>query len=155
MDGIDHRITKFIRRHHVMTLATVGESGPWSGPWCANIFYAYMPDENMFVFTTAHDTRHGMQGLANSQVAASIVLETKVVGRIRGLQIAGRMIPRERMDSSVAAQARKVYLRRFPFAAAMELDLWILRPQHYKYTDNTLGFGKKLEWEVSEVSPRL
>jgi uncharacterized protein YhbP (UPF0306 family) len=74
-----------------MTLATVSEQGSWS----AHVFYAWMPDADALVFTTDPETRHGREMLANPSVSAGIVLETKVVGRIRGVQITGKVWSRE------------------------------------------------------------
>ena len=70
---------------------------------------------------------------------ASVVLETKVVGRVEGLQLCGKAA---RADEA----ARRAYLRRFPYAALAELTLWAIAPDFMKFTDNTLGFGKKLIW---------
>ena len=140
----DRRIVKFIRRHHVLTLGTCTDDGPW----CANIFYAYVPERNLFVYTTAPQTRHGREAAMNPHVSASIVLETKVVGRVRGLQIAGHT----QQVAEGESFARAVYLKRFPYAAAAKLDLWILEPSYMKFTDNTLGFGRKLIWEAPPVS---
>lgn len=138
---VDERIVKFISKHHVLTLATVAEHG---APYCANCFYAYDRERNLFVFTSGGDTRHGMQMTADSRVAASIVLETRIVGRVQGLQICGRA---ERAD---AAAARR-YIARFPYAAVADLTLWALAPAYMKYTDNTLGFGKKLIWQAEQL----
>lgn len=134
------KIVGFIRMHHVMTLATVADGQPW----CSNIFYAYIPASNLFVFASEFHTRHIAEALANLYVAGSIVLETKIVGRVQGLQLTGTTRPMSVEDGD---NLRKAYLKRFPYAAAMSLDLWVLDPAYMKFTDNTLGFGKKLVWE--------
>lgn len=134
------KITAFIRKHHVMTLATAGAD---TLPWCAHLFYAWMPDEKCFVFTTDPATRHGAEMSANPHVAAAIALETRIVGRVQGLQIEGEVRQAEGDDFE---RARKAYLKRFPYAAVVELQLWTLEPTLMKLTDNTLGFGKKLIW---------
>lgn len=140
MQAPDPRIVKFIRRHHVMTIATCHDRQPW----CANMFYAYMVTENILVFTSGDHTRHISESLVNSRAAASIVLETKVVGRLQGLQAAG-VVRKPGQDEEQAA--KKAYLKRFPYAAAADLSFWVFEPYSLKYTDNTLGFGKKLFWE--------
>ena len=80
---------------------------------------------------------------ANDSVALSIVLETRIVGRVQGLQVAGKA---HRGDD----EARKSYIKRFPYAAAADLELWMVEPTFMKLTDNTLGFGKKLIWQSEE-----
>jgi len=41
------------------------------------------------VFTTDIDTRHGQEFLKNPLVAGSVVLETMIIGKIRGIQFQG------------------------------------------------------------------
>jgi uncharacterized protein YhbP (UPF0306 family) len=151
-------IAAFIGRHHVMTLATVGGGTPATStghegarPWVAHAFYAWMGDERWFVFMNNPATRHGTEMSACPHVAAAIALETRVVGRLQGLQIEGEV--RMAADADLDA-ARRAYLRRFPYAVVMEQPMWILCPTLMKLTDNTLGFGKKLIWERDFNSAR-
>lgn len=157
MAAVDpEKFETFIRRHHVMTLATVGVDG---APWVAHAFYAWMPDGNFgageggeagagsagsFVFMNNPSTRHGAEMSANARVAAGIALETRIVGRLQGVQIEGTVL---RPEGDLLEKARKAYLKRFPYATVMEQPLWVLSPDRMKLTDNTLGFGKKLIWE--------
>lgn len=134
---MDERIVKFIKKHHVLTLATSVDNVPY----CANAFYAYDAKRNRFIFTSATSTRHGEEMTKNPIIAASIVWETKLVGRIQGLQLTGRVVRADEQDS-------KVYVGKLPYTALAELTLWTIEPQGIKYTDNTLGFGKKLIWNV-------
>jgi uncharacterized protein YhbP (UPF0306 family) len=140
MEIVDRRIAGFIRGHHVMTLACNGGGQVW----CANLFYSYIPEDNIFVFTTAEDTRHGeMMASGGGGVAASVVLETWRVGRLRGLQLQGTAW---RPEGEMLSRAKSSYIKRFPYALAADLTLWVLRPTMMKLTDNRLGFGKKLLW---------
>jgi len=140
MKSPEKRIIEFIGRHHVLTLATCYDNIPW----CANCFYAYLEDENAFVFTSDTDTRHIREGVENNHVSGSVVLETETIGKIRGIQFSGTLEPAEGKQGT---KAKKVYLKRFPYAALMNTKLWILKLHHIKMTDNRLGFGKKLIWE--------
>jgi len=134
-EAINERFVRFLRRHHVLTLATVEEGVPY----CSNAFYCYDKERNLLVFTSDPATRHAQEMERNPRVAASVVLETKIVGRVQGLQLCGTAA---RADET----ARRAYLKRFPYAALAELTLWAIRPDYMKLTDNTLGFGKKLIW---------
>ena len=58
----------FIRKHHVMTLATVSEGRPW----CANLFYAFDAESVSFVFTSDRATRHGSEMMTSGEVARTI-----------------------------------------------------------------------------------
>jgi len=137
---VDKRIARFLKRHHVLTVATTVNNETW----CANCYYAYLEEENLFVFTTDPETRHGKEFLQNPFVAGSVVLETKVIGKIRGIQFQGTV---SEPTGSVFEKANTAYLKRFPVAVLMETHLWILKPSILKMTDNRLGFGKKLIWK--------
>jgi uncharacterized protein len=136
---IDKRIIKFFRKHHVLTIATSLENEPW----CASCFYAYLEEENALVFTSDLKTRHGQEFLKNPEVAGNIYLETKIIGRIRGIQFRGRI---SELQDEMSAKARSAYLKRFPVAMLMDTHLWVVKLTQIKMTDNRLGFGKKLIW---------
>jgi uncharacterized protein YhbP (UPF0306 family) len=140
MSSVDPRITEFIKEHHVLTLASCSENEPW----CANCFYVYLEKENAFVFTSDMGTKHVSDSLEQPLVAGSVVLETNIIGKIRGLQFQGEMIKLENGELNVA---KKAYLKRFPVAMLMKTTLWVVKPVLLKYTDNRLGFGKKLIWK--------
>ena len=137
---IDKRIIDFIKRHHVLTLATVSSEGD---PYCAACFYAYDKERNCLIFTSDNATRHAQEMLQNSKVAIGITLETRIVGKVQGVQICGTA---KRGDEADKAQ----YIKRFPYAAVAPLNIWAIEPSFIKLTDNTLGFGKKLIWNSQE-----
>jgi Uncharacterized protein conserved in bacteria len=136
---IDKRIIKFFRKHHVLTIAT----SAGNEPWCASCFYVYLEDENALVFTSDLKTRHGQEFLKNPEVAGNILLETSVIGKIRGIQFRGTI---SEPEGAVAAKAKSAYLKRFPIAMLMDTHLWVVSLTYIKFTDNRLGFGKKIIW---------
>lgn len=123
----------------MLSIATVSEKGPW----CASCFYARDEENNTLVITTDPATRHGAEFRANPQVAGTIALETKRIGRIRGVQFTGTI---SEPTGDGLRRARTVYLKRFPYAALTEIHLWVICLRHIKLTDNRLGFGKKIIW---------
>ena len=142
---IDSKVIRFFRKHHVLTIATTVDNEPW----CANCFYVYLEEENALVFTSDYETRHGKEFLKNSLVAGSVVLETMVIGKIRGIQFQGII---SEPDDGLLSKAKTAYRKRFPVAALMDTHLWIVRLTFIKMTDNRLGFGKKLIWNVDSIS---
>ena len=136
---VDKRIVKFFKRHHVLNIATSDENKPW----CASCFYVYLEKENILVFTTDLKTRHGKDFIRNPNVAGSVALETMIIGKIRGVQFQGIV---SEPEGEIASLVRNTYLKRFPVAMLMETRLWIVKLTYIKYTDNRLGFGKKLIW---------
>lgn len=135
-------LSKFISKHHVMTIATIGEGGT---PRTANLFYAYDTDNDAFIFTSSLSTAHGSDMCSRPFVGANIVLESSNIGSLEGLQIEG--IARRPESDSELSRIKKIYLKRFPFAIALELELWSLSVDFMKMTDNKLGFGKKIIWK--------
>ncbi len=139
----EKRITNFIKEHHVLTLATSNTKESW----CCNCFYTYLEDEAALLFTSDSDTKHILMVMENPNVSGSIVLETKVVGKIRGIQFMGELHKVENIEHS---KYRLKYLKKFPFAIVINTDLWIVKLNLIKMTDNRLGFGKKLYWNREE-----
>jgi hypothetical protein len=135
------KIANFIAKHHVMSLATSADSELS----ICNLFYAYKADELCFVVASSDETTHIQNILKNSKVAGSIVLETKTIGKIQGLQFRGKFVSLE--DSGL----KKLYFKEFPYAIAMNPKLWQIKIEWFKFTDNTLGFGKKIIWQEASL----
>ncbi len=73
-----------------------------------------------------------------------MVLETMVIGKIRGIQFRGVVsLPKDQL----AQKVKNAYLKRFPVAVLMDTTIWIVELTFIKMTDNRFGFGKKLIWE--------
>jgi uncharacterized protein YhbP (UPF0306 family) len=136
---IDSRVIRFFKKHHVLTVATT----VLNKPWCANCFYVYLEEENAIVFTTGSDTRHGKEFVKNPLIAGSVVLETMLIGKLRGIQFQGIV---SEPEGEILRRAESAYLKRFPVVALMDTQLWVVKLTLIKMTDNRLGFGKKLIW---------
>lgn len=139
MNEPDKRIVKFIKEHHVLTLATAIENQPY----ISHCYFVYLSEENVFIFTSDKKTRHINQIEKNQKVAAGIALETKVVGKIRGLQITGKV---EEATGDWLSKTKIAYLKKYPFALLHIETMWLLKPDFFKLTDNRLGFGTKIIW---------
>ncbi|MBD3824151.1 MAG: pyridoxamine 5'-phosphate oxidase family protein [Epsilonproteobacteria bacterium] len=130
------KISAFLAKHHVMSLATM--SGDELS--VCSLFYAYDKQTNTFIVASSDTTTHIAHIMQNPQVAGNIYLETKIVGKIQGVQFKGHF------SHAKDDEAKRIYLTRFPYAAAMTPKLWRIEVESFKMTDNTLGFGKKLLW---------
>jgi len=139
----EKKIVDFIAEHHVLTLAVSRDNIPY----CATCFYVYQKDENRFLVTSDPETRHirDITESGNYFIAGAIALETRIVGKIRGVQFTGALHPIEEKEQK---RARAAYLKRFPVARLVPgLHLWEIVPDFIKLTDNRLGFGKKQVWK--------
>ena len=76
-------------------------------------------------------------------MAGTVVLETKTVAKIEGVQFRGEFLELEDED------LKRLYFKTFPYAIAMNPKLWQIKVNYFKLTDNTLGFGKKIIWTPS------
>jgi uncharacterized protein len=132
-------MSHFLKKHHVMSLA-VSDS---KEVWVAHCFYAYDSERNWIVFTSDDETRHVKMMETEKNVSVSVALETRVIGKIQGIQMSG--IVWHPVDKEYD-KAMIIYLKRFPYAAVMKTSFWIFSPGYAKMTDNALGFGKKLIW---------
>lgn len=135
------KITAFIEKHHVMSLATTNGRKPG----VCSLFYAFDASSLSFVVASSEDTLHVKNVLKNPAVAGNILLETEEIGRIEGLQFDGIMTPTH--ESSL----KKLYFKRFPYAVAMLPKLWQIEVKTFKLTDNKLGFGKKIIYSCASL----
>lgn len=138
------KIVDFIKEHHVLTLAV----SDGSDIWCSHAFYAFIEEELLFVITSDNKTRHiSIINKNPGLVAGAICLETETIGLIRGLQFKAVA---NKCDDSMTSRYRLKYLKRFPYAVLKGGELWTLRITEAKFTDNRLGFGKKLLWNEND-----
>lgn len=131
------KIVSFIDKHHVMSLATALEDEVS----VCSLFYAYEKEKKCFVVASNDETLHIQHISKNNKVAGNILLETKTVGKIQGLQFRGLFLPME--DEGL----KKIYFKAFPHARVMNPKLWYIDVDYFKLTDNQLGFGKKIIWQ--------
>lgn len=130
------KIQSFIKEHHVLTLATYNDEDISA----CSLFYAYEPEKKVFVVASNEDTRHIQHIHKNNKIAGNILLETKEIGKIQGLQFRG--VFHENEDKELS----KLYFKTFPYALTLQPKLWIIEVDYFKLTDNRLGFGKKIIW---------
>jgi uncharacterized protein len=135
------KINSFISEHHVMSLATTYDDGINN----CSLFYAYSTQLNAFVVASSDDTNHIRDIKNNAKIAGNIFLETKTIGKIRGLQFKGEFLELHNKELT------ELYFKTFPYARALVPKLWQIKVSYFKMTDNRLGFGKKIIWEDSSL----
>jgi uncharacterized protein YhbP (UPF0306 family) len=141
-----NRVLALLGEHHVMTLATAGNDGPWA----AAVFYAN--DGLKLYFLSAPSTRHAQHLAANPRVAATIQRDYDDWPGIRGLQIEGTAREVAPQDE---ARVRALYQSRYPLIGggagvprkileALDRIRWYeLVPEDIHLIDNTLGFAHR------------
>lgn len=136
----DKAIENFIQSQTALSIATSTNDIPY----CATCFYAYAEEKQALIFKSGKETQHIMAALQNKQVAGTILPDKLVTGSVKGIQFNGVFIDPE---GEMLDEARKIYYKKYPFALAFPGELWMVELHSIKFTDNTLGFGKKLKWE--------
>ena len=132
-------INRWLVKQHVVSWCVANQGALW----CANAFYLYDAQKVAFYILSEEKTRHSQMAGSQASVAGTVSGQPKTVARIRGVQFAGEIRKLEEAES-VALRAR--YNRRFPVANMLSAPMWEIRLHELKFTDNTLGFGKKLHW---------
>ena len=129
------KIEAFLAEHHLLSLATSQNNRPQS----ASLFYAYNSDEKTLLVASDTTTEHMQNVLGNNKVSGTVALETDEVGKIRGIQFTATMDQANKEEG-------QFYFKAFPYAKVMRPQLWVIKLEKVKMTDNRLGFGKKLFW---------
>ncbi|WP_312212015.1 YhbP family protein [Pseudescherichia sp.] len=132
-------IHRWLAKQHVVTWCVASEGDLW----CANAFYYYDPQRIAFYVMSEDRTRHAQMSGHHAPVAGTVNGQPKTVALIRGVQFKGEI---RRLEGAESEAARERYNRRFPVARAMSAPVWEILLDEIKFTDNTLGFGKKLHW---------
>ena len=139
MNSSLQKIEEFISQHHVMSLATSNENELS----VCSLFYTYDSLSQSFVVVSSDETTHIQNISKNPQIAGNILLETKKVGEIKGLQFRGNF------SELKETKLKLLYFKEFPYALALNPKLWQIKVEFFKMTDNSFGFGKKLIWTES------
>ncbi|VYT62774.1 YhbP family protein [Metakosakonia massiliensis] len=132
-------ISRWLAKQHVVSWCV--SSG--DALWCANAFFVFDPQKVAFYLLSEDKTRHARMTGEQAKVAGTVSGQPKTVALIRGLQFSGEI---RRLSEEESVEPRARYNRRFPVARVLSAPMWEIRLHELKFTDNTLGFGKKLYW---------
>ena len=143
---MNEKITAFISKQTCGNLCCVDKDGK---PWCFSFFYAFNKAEGLLYYKSSEDTRHSGIIMKNPFVAGTILPDKLSLLQIKGVQFEGTVIP---FEDFLAKGAYSAYHKKFPFSIAMPGQIWTIRLEEIKYTDNSLGFGTKLKWNRAEMS---
>ena len=132
-------INRWLAKQHVVTWCVYDDGEMW----CANAFYYYDPERVAFYVMSEDKTRHAQMSGPCAPIAGTVNGQPKTVALIRGVQFKGEI---RRLEGLESEAARNAYNRRFPVARMLPAPVWEIRLDEVKFTDNTLGFGKKMHW---------
>lgn len=135
------KISSFLSEHHVLSLATTTTQELS----VCSLFYRYFPKRNIFIVASSEETNHIKHIQSNPTVAGNILLETKEVAKIQGVQFRGTFSELKDITN------KELYFEAFPYAREMNPKLWQIDVKYFKMTDNTLGFANKIIWKDSSL----
>jgi len=127
------------------TFATIACSRPNHQPYCFTCFYVFEETENRLIFKSSGTTYHEQLMREFPMLAGSILPDKLSRWHIRGLQFEAQVHATN--DQDLLSRAGNLYHRAHPAALAMPGKIWLIDLLKVKFTDNKLGFGKKLSWE--------
>lgn len=134
------QIVTFLNDSSVVTIATSIDNHPY----CAACYFAYVPEAQLLAFKSDSDTKHIEDALQNHFVAGSILPNKIVKSKPKGIQFTGIF---NKAENDIGEKAKWAYLKKFPVAGIFRGDIWVIALSKVKFTDNTLLFGKKMQWE--------
>lgn len=114
-------------------------------PYCAPVFYVWDNSKNYFIIKSSATTKHFTGAVSTGIVAGSVLPDVTEITHIQGLQFTGTCkVP---SDTEEELLVRKQYYSQYPIGKLIDGDFLIMTPEKFKFTDNRMGFGKKLLWE--------
>ncbi|MCX6205800.1 MAG: pyridoxamine 5'-phosphate oxidase family protein [Bacteroidetes bacterium] len=113
-------------------------------PYCFTCFYAVDLKEGLLYFKSSSDSNHAGYLKSNQFVAGTILPDKLNKLQVKGIQFEGTVLE---FDDILTKSAGLHYYKTNPMAVAMAGEIWTVQLNRVKYTDSTLGFGKKIIWE--------
>ena len=142
---MNERIIDFMTHQRVANICCVDAK---NRPYCFSSFYVFDAEKKLLYFKSGPSTHHSQILQQNSIVAGTIQPDRLNPLAIKGIQFTGQIVLSK---NEPGLHAESIYHKRYPFALGMAGDIWVLQLQTIKMTDNTLSFGKKLNWQLTRL----
>lgn len=138
---MNEQITKFIAQQTCASICCVDAV---NNPYCFSCFYAFNAKEGLLYYKSSLDTKHSQIILEHPFVAGTILPDKLNKLHIKGLQFEGEVLS---VSHPEAKEAAAFYYKAHPLAMAIGGEIWTIKISSIKYTDSSLGFGKKIGWK--------
>lgn len=138
---MNESIIRFFEQQSCATVCCTNDQGL---PWCFSCYYAFDAANSLLYFKSSPGAHHAGLLAKNPAVAGTVLPDKLSKLLVKGIQFEGTVLPKE---DPLAAHALGHYLRKNPLAVAIAGDIWTIRIDSIKFTDSSLGFGKKLTWK--------
>ncbi|PJO77272.1 hypothetical protein GJV52_04450 [Neisseria brasiliensis] len=141
MNALPHNMAKFLQRNHVVSIATQSSTGEL---WSACCFYVFDEANAQLIVLTSQTTQHGSNMAAQPRIAGTISGQPDSITKISGIQFQAQA--KCLTDEAERKAAVALFYHAHPVARAMKSDVWALRLDKVKFTDNKLVFAQKTHW---------
>ena len=141
---MEDRIIKFISEQ---TCASICCADQPDSPYCFSCVYAFDSEEKLLYYKSSAGTRHSEILLHHPAVAGTILPDKLNMLHIKGIQFEGIVLP---ADHPFARHASARYYKKHPLALTQPGSIWTIQLNFIKFTDSSLGFGKKITWNRQE-----
>ena len=141
---MDKAIMNFIEKQKVVSVSCLDEQ---NHPYCFSAFYTFDKVNRQLYFKSSSSSHHAHYLHENKIVAGTILPDKLNMLAIRGIQFTGCII----QGSIVQHRAAAEYHKQHPYALAIPGEIWAIRLDTIKMTDNTIGIGKKICWQREDL----
>lgn len=141
MSPIPADIIAFLEKQTCASVCCVDEQG---NPYSFSCFYAFNGTEGLLYYKSSATTRHSLLLQQNAKVSGTILPDKLKKMLVQGVQFTGRLIT---SAAPLTKNAATKYHLRFPFALAMQGEVWAIQLETIKMTDSGKAFGKKTTWQ--------
>lgn len=143
-ESIHPNISLFLEKQTCASICCIDEQG---NPYCFSCFYVFNNGDGILYFKSALSAHHSPILLKNPVVAGTVLPDKLNTLQVKGIQFEGELLP---ADHLLAKKAAAGYYKKNPAAVVIPGEIWTIRINHIKFTDNTLGFGTKITWYRGE-----
>jgi len=140
---MNDKMISFLKNQTCASISGIDADG---NPYCFNCFYVFDAENGSIYFKSSAETFHGQCMLNNQNVAGTILPDKLNKLALKGIQFTGRIS----FDEELKERAVATYHREYPLALAMHGQVWKIKLLSAKLTDNSLGFGKKIKWNLEK-----
>ncbi len=149
--ALRQRVQAYLGDHHVMTLATSGDEGPWA----AAVFYVH--EGRTVYFLSAPTSRHCRNIAISPRVSATIQEDYSDWKTIKGVQMEGVAT---RLSGDQEERIRGLYGAKFPLIGALadapsaivkamaKVSWYAIAPERVYFIDNSIAFGHRDEIDI-------
>lgn len=116
-------------------------------PYCFHCFYVFDPDNFLLFFKSSDETWHSKLLAENAAVAGSILPQKLELLALKGIQFTGTVLYNGIPDQ---IKPETFYHKRLPLGLAKPGHVFCIQLESIKMTDNSLVFGKKLLWNITQ-----